>query len=312
MHNPGAMMQIDWLDDFLTLAKTRNFSLAAEIRNTTQPAFSRRIRRLEDWVGETLIDRSSYPVQLTRAGQSFQAEAETIIEQIASARGRAASAARTERETLLFAATHMISTEFFPAWLQRVSPAAPAAQARLNCYSVARCFDELASGHVDFMLCPIPHAPREEIRAWAQHDHVVVAADRMMPVSVPDGAGGAKFAIRPGALRLPLLQLSESSVLGGAVLRLLAGKAAGAEGLFDTVFESPLKEAVKAMALKGYGVAWLPASSCAAELAEGRLVPAAGEDWMTGYDIRCYRKAGPLSPAAAAFWRKVAATAATA
>jgi hypothetical protein len=33
-----------WLDDFLVLADTGNFSRAADERHLTQPAFSRRIR----------------------------------------------------------------------------------------------------------------------------------------------------------------------------------------------------------------------------------------------------------------------------
>jgi DNA-binding transcriptional LysR family regulator len=44
-------MDLDWLKDFLVLAEKRNFSRAADARNVTQPAFSRRIRALEDWIG---------------------------------------------------------------------------------------------------------------------------------------------------------------------------------------------------------------------------------------------------------------------
>ncbi len=295
-------MHLDWLEDFLALAKTGNFSLAAEVRNTTQPAFSRRIRRLEDWVGETLIDRSNHPVQLTGAGRSFQAEAEAVLERLAAARARAAHAARAERETVLFAATHMLATEFFPAWLERLPPGRDRAQSRLNCHSVPRCFEELAAGHVDFMLCPIPHAPRRGAREWEQHDYLVAGRDRMVPVSVPDAAGRPQFAIRPDPpARLPLLALAESSVLGSAVTHMLASR--GAQGMFDIVFESPLKEAVRAMALKGHGIAWLPESSVARELQQGALVPAGDGGWSVGYDIRCYRKAGALTDGAERFWQ---------
>lgn len=36
-------MDIGWLQDFLTLAETRNFTKAGERRNSSQAAFSRRI-----------------------------------------------------------------------------------------------------------------------------------------------------------------------------------------------------------------------------------------------------------------------------
>ena len=53
-------MNLIWLEDFLALASTGNFSRAEE-RHMTQPAFSRRIRALEEWLGVVLIDRTTHP-----------------------------------------------------------------------------------------------------------------------------------------------------------------------------------------------------------------------------------------------------------
>ena len=55
-------LDLDWLEDFVALAETGNFSRAAEARAIAQPAFSRHIRSLEDWVGIDLIDRGTHPV----------------------------------------------------------------------------------------------------------------------------------------------------------------------------------------------------------------------------------------------------------
>ena len=63
-------MELKWLEDFLSLARTGSFSRSAEERHVTQPAFSRRIKSLEIWVGVPLVDRSSYPTHLTPAGQA--------------------------------------------------------------------------------------------------------------------------------------------------------------------------------------------------------------------------------------------------
>ena len=72
-------MDINWLIDFVCLGRTLNFSRAAEERNITQSAFSRRIRSLESWVGTALVDRSSYPVQLTPAGKQFLSTAQVTM-----------------------------------------------------------------------------------------------------------------------------------------------------------------------------------------------------------------------------------------
>ena len=58
-------MDIKWLEDFLSLVQTRNFSRSAQERHVTQSALSRRIQALEAWVGADLVDRSTYPLALT-------------------------------------------------------------------------------------------------------------------------------------------------------------------------------------------------------------------------------------------------------
>jgi len=64
-------LDLNWLDDFECLARTLNFTRAANERNITQSAFSRRIKALESWVGTPLINRAHSPVQLPEAGTQF-------------------------------------------------------------------------------------------------------------------------------------------------------------------------------------------------------------------------------------------------
>ena len=71
-------MELIWLEDYLALAETLNFSRAAEARHVTQPAFSRRIRALESWVGAALFSRTTHGVALTPAGEHFHNQAEVL------------------------------------------------------------------------------------------------------------------------------------------------------------------------------------------------------------------------------------------
>src|SRR6185437_2438220 len=61
-------LDMQWLEDVCALAETGSFSRAAEVRSIAQPAFSRHIRALEEWVGVELFDRSAHPTELTAAG----------------------------------------------------------------------------------------------------------------------------------------------------------------------------------------------------------------------------------------------------
>ena len=75
-------LETKWLEDFVALAATRSFSQAALRRHVTQPAFSRRIRSLEEVLGLTLVNRQRTPVELTEAGQLFLVTARNLTEQL--------------------------------------------------------------------------------------------------------------------------------------------------------------------------------------------------------------------------------------
>ena len=71
-----------WLEDFLALASTGNFTRAAEDRHSSQPAFSRRIRALEEWIGASLVDRSTQPARLTEVGEWFRSVAAELVARV--------------------------------------------------------------------------------------------------------------------------------------------------------------------------------------------------------------------------------------
>jgi len=79
-------METKWLEDFVSLAETRSFSRSAQLRHVTQPAFSRRIQSLEAWAGTDLVDRSSYPTQLTPAGEILYAKALEFVQSLQNTR----------------------------------------------------------------------------------------------------------------------------------------------------------------------------------------------------------------------------------
>ena len=79
-------MELNQVSYFINLAETLNFTRAAEERNITQSAFSRRIRSLENWIGVPLIDRANYPVQLSPAGRQFLPIAQQALANLTDAR----------------------------------------------------------------------------------------------------------------------------------------------------------------------------------------------------------------------------------
>ena len=61
-------MEISQLEAFVAVAEEKSFSRAAVRLHRTQPAVSQAVKRLEEWAGAALIDRTSKSGVLTEAG----------------------------------------------------------------------------------------------------------------------------------------------------------------------------------------------------------------------------------------------------
>jgi DNA-binding transcriptional LysR family regulator len=72
-------MDLNQLEVFVTVARERSFSRAAEALHRTQPAVSQAIQRLEESLGEKLFDRSSKDGTLTPAGEVLLDHAKHIL-----------------------------------------------------------------------------------------------------------------------------------------------------------------------------------------------------------------------------------------
>ena len=85
---------------FVVLARELHFRRAAKFLHIAQPALSRNIHQLEEYVGTPLFDRTSRSVNLTPAGKVFVGEAARMIEQVERSRYAALHASTGHSGTL--------------------------------------------------------------------------------------------------------------------------------------------------------------------------------------------------------------------
>lgn len=303
-------MELAWLEDFLALARERNFSRAAEARHVSQPAFSRRIRMLEDWLQTPLFDRDTHRVELTAAGTEFLPIAAEIARRIAFGRVRVQEVAELSASTLRIACTNVLSLTFFPAWLQVLEQAAAPSNISLVTDSMADCERLMIDGQAQFILCHHHPATATELDS-AAFLALDIGADVLTPVSAPTGPGAAPLHPLPGSPEAPTAHLAFSAASGmGRIVAATRGAGAPANWL-SPVFTAHLAMVLLIMAREGRGMAWLPLSLTAQDLEAGRLVRSAPSgDWDIPMSIRLYRPRARQSPAAEAFWSQAAAAAA--
>lgn len=289
-------MELVWLEDFAALAAYGSFVRAAEARHVTQPAFSRRIRSLETWMGVQLFTRTAQGATLTEAGKHILASAQDAASRLYRIRFEAQEVAGKAAKTLLFAATHSLSFTFFPRWIRNAEKGAPIEAVRLHSDSMAICEQMLVQGQVQFLLCH-RHPDVPTLLAPEQFISKRVGQDTLVPLASPC----ADFNKSPASL--PYLAYSQESGLGRIVAHRLKGKE---DFLHLTpLFSSHLAAVLMSMALENKGVAWLPNSLTEQEILDLRLARALDESWDIPLEIHLTRPVAPISPAAEAFWARL-------
>lgn len=298
-------VETKWLEDFVSLAETRSFSRSAQLRHVTQPAFSRRIQALEAWAGVDLVDRSAYPTRLTSAGETLHAQALEILTALQSARNLMRSHRASGQDVIEFAVPHTLAFTFFPHWLMELRRRFGSVKTRLIALNVHDAVLRLTEGGCDLLIAY--HHPSQPLQLDPdRHEMLTLGRETLAPWSRPDGSGKPLFRlpVRAGE-RVPYLGYGEGAYLGRLVEVILARAAAPAR--LEPVYQTDMAEGLKAMALEGHGLAFLPASSVRKELKARRLVPAAppgvGELTM---EVRIYRErpevARHAKSAAQALW----------
>ena len=302
-------MNLSWIDDFMALAASGNFSRAAEDRHMTQPAFSRRIRALEEWLGAELFDRSTQPARVTEVGEWFRTIAQELQVRVAAIPGEARAVAESSSRTLRFAATHALSFTFLPRWLQALEIHATMGPIELVSDVQQKCEALLSHSQVHFMLAHAHPGVRGPL-ASADFPDLIVGADQLLPVCAPDAAGEARHGLATASKRAPVPMLGYSGESGlGRILRELKGPALDRLPV-QQVLTAHLASVLRTMALDGRGIAWLPRLLIADDLTAGRLVTAAGPDWQIDLQIRLYRNRADIGRAAEAFWTAASAASA--
>ena len=79
-------IDFDGVQAFVVIAEVGGFGKAAEHLHLTQTALTRRIQKLENYLGVRLLDRTTRSVQLTQVGREFLPQAARMVTDMSRAR----------------------------------------------------------------------------------------------------------------------------------------------------------------------------------------------------------------------------------
>ena len=284
-------METKWLEDFVSLAETRSFSRSAQLRHVTQPAFSRRIQSLEGWAGTDLVDRSSYPTRLTPAGETLYAQSLEVLQALQSTRAMLRGHTAAGQDVIEFAVPHTLAFTFFPAWVSALREKFGPMKSRLIALNVHDAVMRLVEGSCDLLIA-YHHASQPYQLDADRYEMVSLGQEVIAPYVKPDADGAPLFQLpgRPDQ-PLPYLAYAPGAYLGQMVALIL--KQSNTAIHFDRVYETDMAEGLKAMALEGHGVAFLPSSAVKKDLRAKKLVSALAPgvtDLQITMEVRAYRE----------------------
>lgn len=291
-------MDIRWLQDFLAVAETQNFTRAAQMRHVSQAAFSRRIKALEAWLGTALVDRTSFPTCLTPDGELFRPRAIEIVQQIADARLGGPEIGR--RRQIRIALPNSLATGQLPLWWNRWSTEIGAG---MPCYLTTGDLNDtvaaLVTGEVDMMVCyQFAHLPI--IMPDERYEHVVIGQETFFPYASP-AVHDALQDVFPGRknARLPLLMYTKSAALAQFLDIIIEN--APQELIGEVIFETESASVLRAMAIADHGVAWLP-GGVANDAPLGVLRRIAAQGWGADLKVVAYRDKQAAMPRLDRLW----------
>jgi DNA-binding transcriptional LysR family regulator len=253
-------MLLAHIEGFLEVARFGSVSRAAEALYVTQPTLTARLHALERELGERLFVRGRQGMRLTDAGRAFLPYAERAVRALRDGRRAIEEVGSAAAGQLLLAAAPAVSTYVLPGVLERFVAAHPRVEVIVRTGHSEDVLQMVLRDEVQVGLGRALQHPEVTLQPF--HEEVlvlVVAPDH------PFARAGSVSIADVSSEQLILFDRTSSYYEITQVAFLAAGVALRGLMELDNI------EAAKKMVERGLGVALLPRSAVAREVAAGEL-----------------------------------------
>ncbi len=124
-------IDFDGLQAFVTVAELGAFNKAADKLHLTQAALTRRIQKLEHYLGLKLIDRTTRQMALTPVGRDLLPKARALVQDMASTFSQLRDTSRTGKGHFTLACVPTLATSVLPVLIRQYRDQFPGNRIRL-------------------------------------------------------------------------------------------------------------------------------------------------------------------------------------
>ena len=251
-------MEMHQLRYMVAVARTGNFSRAAEQCRVAQPSLSQQIMKLEEELGERLFDRMRRETKLTPAGEAFLRRAVRILEEVDAAKREATDARALPHGVVTIGVLPTIAPYLLPKLLSAFTGKFPSVEIVIQEETTARLLKQLHAYEIDLALASQPiQDERLEIRELFSEELLLA-----LPPGHPLVSRRTIAVEDLESERLIVMQAGHC--LGDQVLRFCDRR-----DLHPRIsFRSAQLETIQALVRSGLGISLIPAMAVKAGLAD--------------------------------------------
>ncbi len=272
-------MELKWLEDLLVLLEEKSVTRAAARQHVTQPAFSRRIRQLEAWLGVEIVDRSTKPISFRQTGLALEGGVRDIVSRLYALR----NSVHESQDQITFVAQHTLAISRFPSLIRRVKISLPEPSYRVVTANYEQC-ESVFYNEADLLLC-YQSAQRQFNFSHKTVHKLYLGKDRLIPVASRQLA--SQLGELSPRMAIPLLMYQQGSFLTEALVGSCLPEVIR-DYRVEVVCESAFSASLKGMVLADMGIAWLAGEIIEKELSEGAIVSFGSLLGETELDIVLY------------------------
>ncbi len=179
-------MDLRQLKYFVTVARERNFTRAAEQLHIAQPPLSRQIQQMEEELGVQLLVRSSRPIRLTDAGRLFYEEAQQVLGRVEQMKDAARRVGHGQRRVISIGFVASTLYGGLPTVVRRLRQARPDADVHLVEMMSGQQVEGLKNGRIDIGFGRIRTSDLSVERQVLREERLVVAIPPAFALAAED------------------------------------------------------------------------------------------------------------------------------
>jgi DNA-binding transcriptional LysR family regulator len=281
----------------LAVAEYRSFIAAAAALNTSQPALTRTIKRVEDVLGILLFERTTRQVKVTEAGTEFLAVAQRIANDLRITVDNMRELAEQKRGQVIISSITSIANSLLPGIVAGYRQERPGIEVQIRDGIHGTVLEDVRSGVADFGINYIQDAPETIDTYCLGQEAFALAFHRDHPLArMPDPK--IRFADLAG---IPLISMPPDS----QTRRVLDAAAVARDVRLDHAVVVSQIPTMMNLVRANVGVGFAPLTAISSGLGED-LVCVRISDLEIELDVGILRlKDRDLTPAAAGFLEKV-------